>query len=98
MRWLSDRFRLSRADAGAKVRAAEGIGRHTVVQSALAAGAVTTDQAEVLVRVLDTVAVMPGVDEVDRTAAGRFLVAQCQTLAPARPRARRDRRWSRPSP
>ena len=33
-------------------------------------------------RVLDTVAAMPGVDEVDRTAAGRFLVDQCQTLAP----------------
>ena len=82
VRWLSDRFRLSRADAGARVRAAEGIGRHTVVQAGLASGAVTADQAEVLVRVLDTVATMPGVGDADRAAAGRFLVDQCQTLAP----------------
>ena len=82
VRWLGDRFRLSRADAGARVRAAEGIGRHTVVQAGLASGAVTADQAEVLVRVLDTVAAMPGVEEADRAAAGRFLVAQCETLAP----------------
>ena len=82
---------------GAKVRAAEGIGRHAVVQAGLASGAVTADQAEVLVRVLDTVAAMPGVEDADRAAAGRFLVAQCETLAPRDLRAP-GRRWSRPSP
>ena len=48
VRWLGDRFRLSRAEAGARVRAAEGIGRHAVVQAGLASGAVTAEQAEVL--------------------------------------------------
>ena len=82
VRWLSGRFRLSRVDAGARVRAAEAVGRHAVVQAGLASGAVTAGQAEVLARVLDTVAAMPGVADADRAAAGRFLVAQCETLAP----------------
>jgi hypothetical protein len=62
VRWLGDRFRLSRADAAARIRAAEALGRHPVVEQALAVGAVTPEQGEVLTRVLDTVAVLPGVD------------------------------------
>jgi hypothetical protein len=82
VRWLGDRFRLSRADAAARTRAAEALGRHPVVQCALAAGAVTAEQGEVLTRVLDTVAAMPGVHGEERAAAARFLVAQCEVLKP----------------
>jgi hypothetical protein len=82
VRWLGDRFRLSRADAAARTRAAEALGRHPAVQCALAAGAVTAEQGEVLTRVLDTVAAMPGVQDDERAAAARFLVAQCEVLKP----------------
>ena len=82
VRWLGDRFQLSRAEGAARVRAAEGIGRHPVVQCALATGTVSPEQAEVLARVLDTIGAMPGVEEAERAAAGRFLVAQCDTLTP----------------
>jgi len=82
VRWLGDRFQLSRADANARVRAAEALGRHALVTDALAAGAVTVEQADVLTRVLDTVDAMPWVDEGERTGAGRFLVAQCDALTP----------------
>jgi len=82
VRWLGDRFRLSRADGNTRVRAAEALGRHAVVTEALATGAVTVEQGEVLTRVLETVETFPGVAEGERTAAGRFLVAQCDALAP----------------
>ena len=81
-RWLGDRFLLSRADAGARVRGAQALGRHAVVTEALAAGALTVEQAETLTPVLDAVDAMPGVDKGERAAAGRFLVAQCDTLTP----------------
>ena len=83
MRWLGDRFQLSRADGNARVRAAEALGRHALVTEALAAGAVTVEQAEVLTRVLDTGRRDAAeVDEERAAAAGRFLVAQCEALAP----------------
>ena len=82
VRWLGDRFQLSRADAGARVRAAEGIGRHVQVAESLATGTVSPEQAEVLARVLDTIEALPGVEEAERAAAGQFLVAQCDTLTP----------------
>ncbi len=98
VRWLSDRFRLSRVDAGARVRAAEGIGRHAVVQSALAPGRSPTDQAEVLV---------PGAGHRRRdarrrrTPTGRRRAGSWSTSArrwrPATSRAP-GRRWSKPSP
>ena len=81
-RWLGDRFRLSRADAGVRVRGAQALGRHAVVTEALAAGTATVEQAETLTPVLDAVDAMPGVDKGERAAAGRFLVAQCDTLTP----------------
>src|SRR5215213_11413916 len=34
VRWLGDRFQLSRADANARVRAAEALGRHALVTDA----------------------------------------------------------------
>jgi hypothetical protein len=83
VRWLGDRFQLSRAEGNARVRAAEGIGRHVLVAESLATGQVSLEQAEVLARVLDTIAAMPGVAEAERAAAGRFLLAQCDTLTPA---------------
>ena len=89
-RWLSDRFRLSRVDAGARVRAAEGIGRHAVVQSALATGAVTTDQAEVLAQVLDTVAAMPGVGGRRPGGGGPVPGRPVRDAGAPRPRARRE--------
>jgi hypothetical protein len=82
VRWLTDRFQLSRADGNARVRAAEALGRHTLVTEALAAGAVTVEQADVLTLVLDTIDAMAELDEEERVAAGRFLVAQCDALAP----------------
>ena len=81
-RWLGDRFRLSRAEAAAQVRAAQALGRHRVLGEALAAGAASPGQAEVIAGVLDTVAVMPGVDLEERAAATRFLVGQCASLTP----------------
>jgi hypothetical protein len=83
VRWLGDRFQLSRAEGNARVRAAEGIGRHVLVAESLATGTVSLEQAEVLARVLDTIAAMPGVEAAERAAAGRFLLAQCDTLTPA---------------
>ena len=82
VRWLGDRFRLSRADANARVRVAEALGRHPVLSDALGSGAVTGEQAEALTPVLDAVAALPGLHEEERAAAGRFLVAQCATLTP----------------
>ena len=82
VRWLGDRFRLSRADAGARVRAGQALGRHPVLTNALAAGAVTVEQAETLTPVLDAVDALPEVEDDERVAAARFLVAQCATLTP----------------
>ena len=82
-RWLGDRFQVSRAEAAAQVRAAQAIGRHPLLGEALGHGAASPGQAEVIAGVLDTVAVMPGVPDEDRSAAGRFLVGQCATLTPA---------------
>ena len=55
MRWLGDRFRLSRAAANARVQEADALGRHPVLAGALAGGAVTVEQAESVSRVLDAV-------------------------------------------
>jgi hypothetical protein len=82
VRWLGDRFRLSRADAGARVRAGQALGRHPVLAGALAAGAVTVEQAETLTPVLDAVEALPELEDQERAAAARFLVAQCATLTP----------------
>ena len=82
VRWLGDRFQLSRADGNARVRAGQALRRHGLVSEALAAGAVTVEQAEVLTGVLDTVEAMPGVQTAERSVAGRFLLAQCDALTP----------------
>src|SRR5829696_1293177 len=82
-RWLGDRFRLSRGEAAAQVRAAQALGRHRVLGEALGCGAASAGQVEVIAQVLDTVAVLPGVPQAEQEAAGRFLVEQCATLIPA---------------
>jgi len=92
-RWLGDRWRLSRADAGARLRQAAALRRHPVLLDALAAGAVTVEQAEVLAAVLHQVAGLPGLDPGtdgdsggaeggEAAAAAEFLIGQCATLTP----------------
>ena len=45
VRWLGDRFRLSRTDAATRIRQAGDLLRHRPVRDALTAGAVTVEQA-----------------------------------------------------
>src|SRR5688500_15319183 len=47
-RWLGDRFRLSRADAAARLREEALLGRHPQVAAALGHGTVTVEQATVI--------------------------------------------------
>lgn len=56
--WLGDRFRLSRADAAARMRSASVLGRHPTVEAALARGEVTVEQATVVTAALDRVALL----------------------------------------
>ena len=81
-RWLGDRFRLSRADAAARVREAALLARHPQVQTSLAQGTVTVEQATVTATVLDQVRLLPGLTECDRAEAAAFLLEQCSALAP----------------
>ena len=81
-RWLGDRFRLSPADAAARVRQAALLGRHPVLEAALADGRVTVEQAGVAATALDRVTTLPEVAaDVGQDAAG-FLVDLCASLAP----------------
>lgn len=80
--WLGDRFRLSRADAAARMRSASVLGRHPTVEAALARGEVTVEQATVVTAALDRVALLPEVSGDDRADAASFLVAQCAVLVP----------------
>ena len=81
-RWLADRLHLSRADGGARLRQSVALRRHPVVLDALAAGAVTVEQGEVLAAVLHQVDALPGLEDAEATAAADFLVEQCGHLGP----------------
>ena len=82
VRWLGDRFRLSRPDAAARVRQAGDLLRHRPVRQALTAGAVTVEQATTAAVALDQVAALPGLTDQDRTSAATFLLQQCAALTP----------------
>ena len=82
VRWLGDRFRLSRPDAAARLRQAGDLLRHRPVRDALTAGAVTVEQATTAATTLDQVAALPGLTDQDRTAAATFLLQQCAALTP----------------
>ncbi len=82
VRWLGDRFRLSRTDAAGRVRQAGDLLRHRPVRDALTAGAVTVEQATTAATALDQVAALPGLTDEDRTSAARFLLEQCAALTP----------------
>src|SRR3954463_4666726 len=62
-RWLADRYRLSTPDARTRVEQADLLGRHPRVIEALAEGAVTVEQADVIAGALDQVATLPLVEE-----------------------------------
>jgi hypothetical protein len=81
-RWLADRLHLSRADGGARLRQSIALRRHPGVLDALATGAATVEQGEVLAAVLHQVDALPGVEEGAAAAATEFLVEQCALLAP----------------
>lgn len=80
--WLGDRFRLSRSDAGARLRTARALGRHPKVESALLRGALTVEQAEVTAVTLDQLGLLPGLSREDESAATSFLLEQCAALGP----------------
>ncbi len=81
-RWLADRLRLSRADGAARLRQSVALRRHPVMLDALAAGAVTVEQGEVLAAVLHQIDGLPGLEDGEVAAAAEFLVEQCELLGP----------------
>lgn len=81
-RWLGDRFRLSLADAAARIRAATLHGRHPHVENALADATLTTEQASVIGTALDKIATLPELTDDDRDAAAGFLVEHAASLTP----------------
>ncbi len=80
--WLTDRFRLSRADAGARLRRSTAGARHPVVADALADADLTVEQASVVAEALDGLASRAEITDADQAAAGRFLIEQAGALAP----------------
>ncbi len=81
-RWLADSLCLSRADAAARTRQSVALRRHDVVLAALASGAVTVEQGEVLAAVLHQVHALPGLADGEADAAAEFLLDQCSQLGP----------------
>jgi hypothetical protein len=81
-RWLTDRFRISRAEAAMRMRQARQVARQPTVAAALAAGAVTVEQAAVAATALDRIDALPGIEAEDRDTAARLLVEQAAALGP----------------
>lgn len=80
--WLTDRFQLSRADAGARLRRSAAGLAHPLVTTALADAELTVEQAQVVTGVLDGLAARPEITQPDRAAAGELLVELAATLPP----------------
>ncbi|MDQ1604354.1 MAG: hypothetical protein QOE01_2199 [Actinomycetota bacterium] len=81
--WLTQRFRLSRGLAAARLREAGLLAAQPAVQTALADGTVTVEQSRVLAAALARVDAIPAVTEADRAQAARFLIEQAGSLSPA---------------
>jgi hypothetical protein len=81
-RWLTDRFRLSRAEAADRLRQAEQYARQPQVRAALATGAITAEQGAVSAAALDRIDALPGLTAQHRDAAARFLLEQAAALPP----------------